>query len=100
MEKVKGYTKQVCTTLLLHAEAMSGGVMGVHVDLTLKVRQLWSYFKMQVIKHGAKDTHMYTVFTSATQRQPYLSRNWMVANKRLFPFPLFDIPEKSLFDRL
>lgn len=32
-------------------------VMGVPTGLSLKVAQLWSYFKMQVIKRAFKDTH-------------------------------------------
>lgn len=47
LAKVKGYANthththinQLCTTLL-HAEVISGAVIGVHIDLTLKVRQL------------------------------------------------------------
>lgn len=43
--------KQLCTTLLLHAEVIS-----LHSGLTPKVRRLWCYFKMQVIKYELKDT--------------------------------------------
>lgn len=51
---------------LLQSEVISGGVIGIHIDLTLKVRQLLCYFERQVLRYGLKDTH-----------------RWVVRNKRL-----------------
>lgn len=57
---VQTHTHQVCAALLLHAETIKGEI-GVHADLTLKVRQLWCYFKIQVIKQGLKDIYIRTL---------------------------------------